>query len=145
MCEQLLGAAAALGAEARLDLLAFGEWVVQRGFTHIVDGPNVGYRNQNFDGGRFSHMQPSWQRLPRRPEGTGWTLCVIPRWAAYSSFQGYKTQKSKHAYMTHIPQHPRPVRIPTAYPSPVGVGARAIAVRVRPCEWSISNSSGVFR
>jgi len=57
MCDELLSVAAAQGEEARQDLLRFGEWVVQQGFTHIVDGPNVGYRNQNFPGGSFSFAQ----------------------------------------------------------------------------------------
>ena len=57
MCDELLSVAAAQGEAARQDLLHFGEWVVQQGFTHIVDGPNVGYRNQNFPGGSFSFAQ----------------------------------------------------------------------------------------
>ena len=57
MCDELLSVAAAQGEAARQDLLRFGEWVVQQGFTHIVDGPNVGYRNQNFPGGSFSFAQ----------------------------------------------------------------------------------------
>ena len=57
MCDELLSVAAAQGDAARQDLLHFGEWVVQQGFTHIVDGPNVGYRNQNFHGGSFSFAQ----------------------------------------------------------------------------------------
>jgi len=57
MCDELLSVAAAQGEAARQDLLRFGEWVVQQGFTHIVDGPNVGYRNQNFPGGCFSFAQ----------------------------------------------------------------------------------------
>lgn len=57
MCDELLSVAAAQGEAARQDLLRFGEWVVQQGFTHIVDGPNVGYRNQNFPSGSFSFAQ----------------------------------------------------------------------------------------
>lgn len=57
MCDELLSVAAAHSEAARQDLIRFGEWVVQQGFTHIVDGPNVGYRNQNFPGGSFSFMQ----------------------------------------------------------------------------------------
>ena len=57
MCDDLLRTAAAHSEESRADLLRFGEWVVQQGFTHIVDGPNVAYRAQNFAGGSFSYVQ----------------------------------------------------------------------------------------
>ena len=57
MCDDLLRTAAAHSEESRADLLRFGEWVVQQGFTHIVDGPNVAYRSQNFAGGSFSYVQ----------------------------------------------------------------------------------------
>ena len=41
----------------RRDLIRFGEWVAARRCRLIIDGPNVGYRNQNFEGGRFSFTQ----------------------------------------------------------------------------------------
>ena len=49
-------AAAVPGSEVD-DLERFGEWVMAQRFRYIIDGPNVAYNQQNFDGGAFSFEQ----------------------------------------------------------------------------------------
>lgn len=53
----LLGAATSVSALQRAELLRFGKWVEGRDYRYVVDGPNVGYCNQNFKGGGFSFRQ----------------------------------------------------------------------------------------
>lgn len=55
--DALLGAADALGG--RQHLAAFGEWLRARPSlpSHIIDGANVAYRNQNYGSGGFSYEQ----------------------------------------------------------------------------------------
>ena len=58
----LLSAAAARDAGHSADLLRFAEWAKMRSFRYVIDGANVGYRNQNFDGGGFSFEQVELMR-----------------------------------------------------------------------------------
>ena len=77
MRRALLGAAAARGG--REELIRFGEWVGAREYRYIIDGANVAYRGQNFEGGRFSFTQLELMRreLLNRADGAG-PLIILP-------------------------------------------------------------------
>ena len=57
MVDTLLSAAAARADSQRAALSLFQQWVRTRKYKYIVDGPNVGYCQQNFENGRFSFKQ----------------------------------------------------------------------------------------
>ena len=59
-----------LGSRGSNRLRRFSRWLqAQPAFDYVVDGPNVGYANQNFEGGRFSFAQAPAAQLGRRGEG----------------------------------------------------------------------------
>ena len=61
-----------LGSRGSDRLRRFSRWLEgQPAFDFVVDGPNVGYANQNFEGGRFSFAQAPAAQLGRRGEGRG--------------------------------------------------------------------------
>ena len=78
--DALLAAAAAESAKAGDDLRRFGEWVANNDFSYVIDGANVGYRQQNIDGGTFSFAQVEVARVALRARGGGAEpLIVVPR------------------------------------------------------------------
>ena len=79
--DAILAAAAEREESVREDLVRFDEWLRSRSSPsrYIIDGANVGYRNQNFEGGSFSFVQVeiARQELVRRACGTE-PLFVLP-------------------------------------------------------------------
>ena len=100
----LLAAADERGQRGELE--RFGAWVAGAAapFAYIVDGANVGYRSQNFEGGRFSFAQVEIARLALRERAGGREpLLVLP--ARYVGAGGA------------VPNH-------TALATGVGIGSR---------------------
>ena len=103
------GGGAARGRDERGqrgELERFGAWVAGAAapFAYIVDGANVGYRSQNFEGGRFSFAQVEIARLALRERAGGREpLLVLP--ARYVGADGA------------VPNH-------TALATGVGIGSR---------------------
>ena len=100
----LLAAADERGQRGELE--RFGAWVAGAAapFAYIVDGANVGYRSQNFEGGRFSFAQVEIARLALRERAGGREpLLVLP--ARYVGADGA------------VPNH-------TALATGVGIGSR---------------------
>jgi proteinaceous RNase P len=79
--DAILCAAAERDESIRADLVRFDEWLRSRTTPsgYIIDGANVGYRNQNFEGGSFSFLQVdvARQELMRR-ECRAEPLIVLP-------------------------------------------------------------------
>jgi hypothetical protein len=94
----LFEAAAAAGPAVKADLHAFGEWLVGRARaeptapdatassaapagapTFIMDAANVGYRNQNVEGGAFSFVQIEVARRALRERRGAEPVLVLPR------------------------------------------------------------------
>ena len=60
MVSELERAAASRGDGLGDDLARFKEWVRELRFSHVIDGANVAYKNQNIGDGHFSFRQAEW-------------------------------------------------------------------------------------
>jgi len=75
LCSELLKIAGTLSP----DLKEFGDWLQGKDSVYIIDGANVGYRNQNFEGAGFSYQQIDIARRSLRDrQGGVEPILVLP-------------------------------------------------------------------
>ncbi|KAL1521604.1 hypothetical protein AB1Y20_021263 [Prymnesium parvum] len=89
---------AAQTSRAQDDLLIFGDWVRRRSYRFIIDGANAAYRNQNYEGGRFSYNQIELLRVELRRLADGAEpLIILPaRYLASDRIPNHTRRATRH-------------------------------------------------